>query len=405
MTDMEWFWTWWQRGRHYGYEPESGTTRLAFSPEDVGWRRELAKTWEEMGLEVTIDGIGNVVGRLGDPPYVLVGSHTDTVPHAGDFDGVLGVLAGMVVARRWDGTRGGLLLVDWSCEESSRFGVGTVGSRAAVGDLTEDHLSAIDAHGTSLREAATDAFGYGSRPLFKIGQENIRAALELHIEQGKELVQLNVPVAVVSAIAAPQRWRLDLVGEANHSGSTAMADRRDALALAAAVVRYVEELSREWEVRGLRSTVANLEVKPGVANVVPAQARLLIDVRAQSGTVLSNYRDALHAFVDSESRKRRIGCTWTSVSEEQPGELDAQVRERIACVMKDLGFEAAAVPSWPSHDSLPLSRVVPAGMVFVRNMSGVSHHPGELPSAKDIAVGLQVFGHVVKDMAQGGVKT
>ncbi len=400
MTDIEWFWAWWRQGRQFGHDPANGTTRLAFDPEDVGWRRELAATWETMGFDVLLDGIGNVVGRVGAPPYVLVGSHTDTVPHAGDFDGVLGVLAGMVVARRWHGEQAGLLLVDWSCEESSRFGISTVGSRAATGALTEQQLSARDADGISLRTAAANAFGYGSRPVFSIGQECIVAALELHIEQGRELVVSDVPVAVVSGIAAPQRWRLELQGEANHSGSTAMADRRDALALAAEVVRRVEQQSWEWESRGLRSTVANLEVTPGVANVVPAVTRLLIDVRAQSLSGLKTYRDDLQAFVDGAAQKRRMRWTWTTLSEEPPGELDARIRKHMADIVTRNGFQAITLPSWPSHDSLPLSRVVPTGMLFVRNTSGVSHHPGEMPRSADIAVGLDVFCQLAERVAR-----
>lgn len=393
------FWRWWRHCQTFGHTSGQGTTRLAFTPPDIALRHWLAETWTRLGLRVTIDGVGNVVGLLGTPPYLLIGSHTDTVPRGGDFDGVLGVIAGTAIAADWE-LPNGLLLVDWSCEESSRFGVSTVGSRYAAGELVFDDMTAHrDADGISLAEAARDAYGFGRTPTFALSDVPIRAALELHIEQGRVLVNKNWPVAIVDTIAAPERWLMTLTGEPNHSGATQMADRHDALAAAAEVILTIERLSREFEHLGIRATVAHISVSPGVANVVPGEARLLMDVRVHSPQYLSMFWNRLDRMVLDRTAVRQIDYQRHLISSEEPGILDPALKAVMKRVLEKNRLFPGHIASWPSHDSLPLSRHLPTAMLFVRNQSGRSHHPDERAVPDDVNQALTIFNTIVQETA------
>ncbi len=387
--DTQLFWTWWNQLKAYGSNSDGSLSRLAFSASDVASRRWLQQLWHQMGAESTIDSLGNVIGVTGKPPYVLISSHTDSVPHGGHYDGIIGVLGATWVLQQWSSQWGGLMVVDWSSEESSRFGISTLGSRMACGQRSMN-WSRKDNQGITLGDAVQEAFG-PSRDVWQLPADQIAASLELHIEQGGVLADAQRPLAVVTAIAAPQRWTLTLKGEANHSGSTLMAHRQDALAAAAHLIGAIEAESRRLEPAGLHATVTDLHVMPGSANVIAGEAQLLVDIRAQSAQVLDGLTDNFPRWASQLATARGVALDAVPISQEQPGQLDERVQAKIAQQIAAGGIRECAVVSWPSHDSLPLSRQVPAGMIFVRNLSRVSHQPGEHIAAEDIDCGLEVL--------------
>ena len=389
---MRSFWEMWESLRTIGGEPDGGTPRLAFSEADIRGRRYVLQCMEEAGLAAFIDGIGNVVGRRGSAPYVLAGSHTDTVPRGGDYDGIVGALAAIHLANTWpDHGRHGLIAVDWSSEESSRFGISTVGSRGALGELPFGAFDTHDAKGISLREAASHAFGYPDTAIWQMPVDEIAASIELHIEQGRELFDAGFPIGIVSGIAAPQRWTVTLSGKPDHTGSAAMSNRQDALCGAAELVLQVEATSRRLENVGLRTTVSRLVTHPGVSNIVPHHVELLIDVRVQSEKLCTGYERELDSQILRLSSERRLNGTRSIISKENPSELSKDLIESIRQAIVENNLPYKTMTSWPSHDSLVLSRHLPAGMIFVRNVSGVSHSPHEFCTRDDVNLGLAVF--------------
>lgn len=387
--DLSSFWSWWTTLKEFGLNEDGSLSRLALTSSDVESRQWLASLWRQLGARVIIDGIGNVIAQRGESPFILVSSHTDTVPQGGHYDGILGVLAGTVLLEQYRNEKHGLLLVDWSCEESSRFSISTVGSRIACGEPLSWDMQ--DHQGITLKEAAETTFGGFKASLWHVPISQIDAAIELHMEQGKTLMQLDSPVAVVSAIAAPQRWKLTIHGQANHSGSTAMGDRHDAVAVAALLVTVIEDLSRKLEERGLRATITHWDAVPGAANVIAGKTTLLLDIRAQFADILGEFTLNLQKYVHRLEKERQVHITINRYSEEHPATLSPHLSETICAAIAHEGLPLTRVSSWPSHDSLVLARHLPTAMVFIRNVSGVSHQAHEYCSPDDIACGVQVL--------------
>lgn len=390
----------WRGLSHFTETPTSrAANRMAFTSSDLASRQWLQNVWEELHIKTDIDGIGNVIGILGDPPYVLLSSHTDTVPQGGHYDGVLGVLAATVLASQWP-EKNGLMLVDWSSEESSRFGISTLGSRLAVGEERAQYWDATDSQGHRLKDVVASTYGYPLKPFINLADYPITAAVELHIEQGSELFEAGVPIGVVTAIAAPQRWQLALKGQANHSAGTPMARRRDALAATAKVVSIVEEMSLEREGTGLRTTATQIRALPGAPNVIVGECQTTIDVRVQSAQVLAAYRTEFGDYVRDIATSRGLQAEIREISGEHPGTLDPRLLTISSETLTAQGIPHRPIASWPSHDSLPLSRHVPTAMLFVRNPSGVSHNPAESIEPDDIRTALQAYEAVVRAIYQ-----
>lgn len=401
MTDFaaKRFWELWRDLREFGLQADDSVSRVAFSDDDIRSRRWIRSIWEQSGCSAQIDGIGNVIGMKGPPPYVLLSSHTDSVPRGGPYDGTVGVLAATVVLEQWDHRKdGGLLVVNWSCEESSRFGIGTVGSHVAVGEQGALQWDRVDGQGQSLRQAAEDAFGWGSVPPWRLEASLIDAALELHIEQGKVLQEAGVPVAIVSTIAAPQRWAITVQGEANHSGSTLVADRRDAIAGAARLVAALDDLAEEAEGRGVHVTTTQFAAYPGVANIIAGEVSLLVDVRVHTEDGLRWLTGEVDRIGEHLRDTRRFRIARTAVSEESPATLHPAVQAVLRATVEASDVPVLVGPSWPSHDSHVLARHVPTGMLFVRNPSGLSHQKGETLDPNDLSVALSIFSAAARNL-------
>jgi allantoate deiminase len=384
-----------------GRDPAGGLTRLGLSPEEQQ-ARELVMSWlKPLGYQFDQDDAGNLHCRIGDAPRVLVGSHLDTVPRGGAYDGALGVIAAVEVAEALGeaGIELPLHLVAWTGEEGVRFGTGLFGSAAACGLLPEGSWGRRDPAGRSVLEAATELL---HRPVTPEGaaldRSALRAYLELHIEQASELERRGSPVGVVETIVGLYHGRVRIAGRADHAGATAMGERKDALAAAAECVLAVEQVSA-LAAGGAVATVGEIEVEPGAQNVVPGAATFSLDVRSVSS---ERRAGALAAILDRVERIcGRRGLTWQleGLGDAAPVPMSVSVAGVLAAACERLGVQAPRLPSMAGHDAQNLAAFgVPTGMLFVRSTNG-SHNPDEHADAGDAAIGAQALLLACADLA------
>jgi N-carbamoyl-L-amino-acid hydrolase len=348
----------------------------------------------DAGLEVRRDAAGNLIGTLAreGTAALVVGSHTDTVTGGGRFDGPVGVLGAVEAARciRDSGRtlHHELRVVDFLGEEPNDFGLSCVGSRAVAGTLTADHLAARDPSGRTLAEALESA---GADP--KRIQEAAWAAntvggfVELHIEQGPVLERAGVPLGVVTGIAGIERVVATFEGQADHSGTTPMGARHDALCAAADAVLAIERLASEGHDAGV-GTAGRIEASPGALNVVPARVQLWAEFRSVDGAWLDSRGRALEEAVSEAGRKRGVGAGMKRLSRTEPVVTSAEVRSAMTEAVGSLGLDYALLPSGAGHDTVQMSRLGPVGMLFVPSVGGRSHCPEEMTSPEHLEAGV-----------------
>jgi allantoate deiminase len=353
---------------------------------------DLVAGWmEEAGLAVRRDAIGNVIGRTrGDGPPMVLGSHLDTVPNAGRYDGPLGVFVALAAVERLvaGGARSGPLeIVAFADEEGTRFGTSYLGSAAYIGGFERAWLDLVDADGITLAEAIRAG---GGDPEGAVGSPAPRLSgyLEVHIEQGPVLEREEIPVGVVAAVAGQTRVRVDVRGEAGHAGTLPMAARRDALAAAAEVVLAVERVGRSTD--GLVATVGAISLSPNVGNVVPGEARLLVDVRHAEDAVRASAVETIRADTGEIASARRVDMSWMPRYDTSAVELSPELRHRLENAIELLGHPVRALVSGAGHDAAVLAQVCPAAMLFVRCAGGISHDPRESVDEADVAVAIDV---------------
>ncbi len=377
---------------------QPGYTRRLFSEpyeRSRGWVRERM---EEVGLTVYTDPVGNLIGSLigqdAALPQIVIGSHTDTVAGGGRFDGMVGVLGAIEVARllrqRRLRLRHSLLVVDFLGEEPNRFGVSCLGSRAVSGQLSPSFLGLEDQQGQTLSEALT-ANGAQLEELAAglWHSKKLHAYLELHIEQGSTLERAGVQLGVVTAIAGIHRVVITARGRPDHAGTTAMTGRLDALAAAAEVVLLVERLAGA-NAPGMVGvgTVGRLEVSPGATNVVPGAATAWAEFRSGEDSWLRQRHQDLEAGVEEVTRRRGIEAAVDWVSAEPPLAVSPWVRQVLREVVEELGQPVTELVSGASHDAAHLAHVAPMGMIFVPSQGGRSHCPEEWSDPAQIALGV-----------------
>ena len=381
-----------------GRSEGGGVTRLSFTEEERAAKGLVASYMREAGLEVRQDAVGNLIGRRegSDPeaPIVLAGSHVDSVPNGGDFDGPLGVLAAVealqVMEERDVETGCPIEVVAFTDEEGARFGFGMIGSRATAGTLTPEDLDREDESGVSIAGAMRDSgldperIDEAARP-----EGSIHAYVELHIEQGRILENEDLPVGVVTGIAGPVWLRLTLEGEAGHAGTTPMGLRRDALVAAAAIVGRVErEAARTGTTVG---TVGQLELKPGGINIIPGHVSFSLDLR----DIDKEVRDGVEARISDEAgricEERGIGLETQTLQSLPPVLCSDLVRGAAREACDALGFEPFELASGAGHDGMHLADLCPIGMIFVRSKNGLSHNPDEYSSREDCTAGAEVL--------------
>lgn len=375
-------------------ETADGLKRTFLSPPMRPVHRLLTEWMEHAGMRVRIDAAGNVRGVRASatqaPHRLLLGSHVDTVPNAGAFDGVLGVilaiaLVGSLKERKLAFS---IEVVAFSEEEGVRFGVPFLGSRALVGTLDEKLLACRDAAGVSVAEAIR-AFGLEPERLPEaVLDEGAFAYLEFHIEQGPVLESLDLSLGIVTSIVGQSRLNVTFKGQASHAGTTPMHLRRDALAAAAEWISTVEQHARETA--GLVATVGSMEVLPGAGNVIAGEVHASLDVRHADDVIRRASAQTLMEAARRIAEQRGIELEWVQTLDQPAVACDPYLIEAMSNAAGVLGFPVHPMPSGAGHDAMILASRVPVAMVFLRSPGGLSHHPDESVRVRDIEAALFV---------------
>lgn len=388
--------------------PGEGINRLAFTDADWKGRQYIIDCMTDVGLSVEIDDFGNVIGyKIGkkpDLPVVMVGSHTDSVPNGGNYDGVVGVLSAIEVIRSMidDGYEHDhtIAVVSFMCEESGRFGNATLGSKAMRGELTlQDLHHLVDKQGISLYEALK------GRNLNPDGIETmaykrpVKSFTEIHIEQGKVLEHEQKTIGIVTGIAAPERFYVTIRGNADHSGATPMNLRHDALCGASKIILGIEEIASMQEEPPVVGTVGVVEVTPGAMNVIPGAVKLGVDIRSISEVARNSVVTLVKEFIDITAEKRGLSYTIETIAQDHPVEMHPAMIREIEEAVKFVGVEYMTMPSGAGHDAMHWAEAVPTGMIFIPCRDGISHNPAEFTEMDDIVTGAEVLDKVLRKLS------
>jgi N-carbamoyl-L-amino-acid hydrolase len=384
----------------FGRNPEGGVSRVAWTAPDIEARRYVIdKLMSGIGLSTRIDPAGSIYGRRAGTeanlPVILFGSHIDSVPKGGNFDGDVGSMAAIEVMRTLHDkkmtTRHPLECVIWSNEEGFHYKRGLFGSRAVVGEFEPGELDEKDEQGLHIRDAIRSIGGDLSRisaALRKQGE--IAAYLELHIEQGGLLHKAGIPIGVVEGIVGINRYDAKIRGFANHAGTTPMPERRDALVAASQLVIAVREETTREPGRQV-GTVGQLSVRPGAPNIVPGEVNLVIELRDLSLEKVQAILGRIEKRAADIARSTGTEITVRRTSTHKPALATPWVRELITREATAAGFKTMSLPSGAGHDAQMLARLAPMGMIFVPSVDGISHSPKELTTWEDAANGCEVL--------------
>jgi N-carbamoyl-L-amino-acid hydrolase len=383
-------------------------TRIVFSPTDLKARAWLIARCDQAGLTVRQDAIGNIFARWNgsDPsaPAVGTGSHIDAIPNAGKFDGVVGVLGGLEAIRSLQRSgfrpKHSIELLMFTSEEPTRFGIGCLGSRMLSSTMTPDAARKLsDKEGASLEEVRRKA-GYNA-PLEEVRLQSgyYKAFVELHIEQGPLLEQQQIPLGIVTNIAAPASLRISIEGSGGHAGAVLMPDRRDALCAAAELILVIENAARTSRAVDTVATVGICDVFPGAVNSIPSRVSLTLDIR---DTNLER-RDAVMREIEIAQKnivtKRQVSIREELVNADAPAQCAPAIVDALSQACAKHNFASMKMVSRAYHDSLFMSRIAPVAMLFVPCRNGYSHRPDEYASPEDIARGVLVLAETLASLA------
>ncbi len=391
-----------------------GYSRLVFGEAEAAACEYIATEMRAAGLAVRTDAFGNLIGRCdgsdAHAPAVATGSHLDTVPEGGNFDGVVGVVAGLAAVRRLiaEGPLPQPLeLIVFRGEESSRFSVGTMGSKVMAGLTNLQAWRGLkDVAGTTLADAmATHGLRLDAIPSAVRKSGELAAFVEMHIEQGPVLESAKLRIGVVEAIAAPIRQKLTVRGVAAHSGTTPMGARKDALVTAARIVLAVQEEAQRRADRRIVGTVGVMQVHPGAVNVVPGCVELWVDVRGINEDHLREAGDAVWRRAREIADQDGVGLDIESLGADRPVPMDPHVIAAVeaSCQAQRVPFQR--MPSGAGHDAMNMARICPAGMLFIPCRGGVSHNPDEYAAIDDILCGIDVLTATLRRLAAAPQKS
>jgi allantoate deiminase len=384
-------------------EDQIGTRRTFLSSPMRDCHREIACWLEPLGLPVRLDAAGNL--RASYPaaqsaaPKLLFGSHLDTVPNAGAYDGVLGVVLAVSLLEALHGRRlpFGIEIVGFSEEEGVRFGTPFIGSRALVGTLDAEVLKVQDGRRISVQKAIED---FGLNPA-EIPQARLSddyfGYIEFHIEQGPVLEELGLPLAAVQSIAGQSRLEFIFLGRSNHAGTTPMHLRYDAVAAAAEWIGAVEQLARS--VTGLVATVGKIEAKPAATNVIAGETRLTLDVRHGSDEIrIRAVKDVVEQARQIAGR-RGLTAQWKTLLRQPAVAMDPFLVSEIERAIAKTGAAPHGMVSGAGHDAMILAEKIPAAMIFLRTPGGISHDPAESVAVQDVEMAIECGLHLLDQLA------
>lgn len=385
-------------------------TRRAFTDIYTTSREWLTEEFRSAGLTTRLDECVNLIGRREgsspNAPTIVVGSHTDTVNAGGRFDGAAGVVAALEVAQVLDENavqlQHPLEVIDFLAEEPSDYGVSCVGSRALAGTLTLELLNSKNALGETLSEAIRRI---GGRPERLVGQLRAKSAIaafiELHIEQGPMLESNSCPIGVVSGIVGIRRYLVTLTGEANHSGTTPMFHRKDALVGASWLIREVfQQARKETSETGVVATVGHVSIKPNSPNVIPGEVQLVLEVRAPRTEVITSFVESIMTRGQDLFRQEGLEIKNDLISDAPPVACLPEIQAIMKKAAETRNYAHTTVVSGAGHDAMQMANLCPVGMLFVPSVNGISHHPEEFTRLEDLVAGMEVLLESVIDINQ-----
>lgn len=380
---------------------EDGThTRMAYSDEDVKAREIFQGYFRELGIPVRMDEAGNLIARLEgeepDLPAIMMGSHLDTVPDGGKYDGVVGCMAGLGVCealvKAGKRLRHPLEVIVFTDEEGFRFGSGLLGSGAICGEDLGISENDLDMYGQTRKKVFKN---YGitveNVAKAKIDPASVHCFIELHVEQGGTLYKNRIPVGIVSSIAGVSRYEVQIQGQANHAGSTMMEDRKDALVTAARFISEVPNVVKRLGGQYTVATVGTIKVAPNSVNVIPGSCTFHLEIRDQSADVMKKIEEELHTYIKKLCDEAQETLSWEHISYHEPAPMAEEVKSAIEKAVKKLDVDYTVLPSGAFHDSLLMTRVFPTGMIFVPSEEGISHSRYEFTKEEDIRRGCDVL--------------
>jgi N-carbamoyl-L-amino-acid hydrolase len=388
-------------------DPARPYTRRSFTALFLEGRQWLEQRFQEAGLTTRIDTAGNLIGRLegGNPAFgvIAIGSHSDTVPSGGRFDGIAGVATGLEIVRalRDSGTQleHTIEVIDFLAEEPSEYGLSCVGSRGMTGSLDDTMLALTDPSGETLRDALVRVGGDPDR-LELARRDDIRAFLELHIEQSIVLESQSLDVGIVTSIVGIRRMEVIFQGEADHAGTTPMSLRHDALVAAAATVTSVRRAAEQLAAEGADyfvATVGILHVDPSASNIVPGRCRLVIDARTTNPALTQRFVESIDRESAAHASAARVArASFATLSDGPPVACDPALRAALRQGAQDLGLSETDLPSGAGHDAAFMSRICPSAMIFVPCRAGKSHAPEEWSDRDQLAAGAAAIYQAVK---------
>jgi N-carbamoyl-L-amino-acid hydrolase len=390
--------------------PSEGTavTRVVFSPDDLrarAWLKDLATA---EGFTIRDDAVGNIFirwpGTEPNLPAVATGSHTDAIPHAGMYDGTVGVLGGLEAMRALK--RGGLHprrsieLIMFTSEEPTRFGIGCLGSRLLSGTLYPDRADALhDKDEVPLNAVRTAAGFAGPLSTVLLKPNHYHAWIELHIEQGPLLEREKIPIGIVTSIAAPAGYRFTITGFGGHAGALLMPDRKDALCAAAELILSVERHTLATGAIDTVATVGTCDVHPGAVNSVPSRVVLQLDIRDTDPARREAVMQAIRRDCEELRQRRKVTITEELVNADAPAQCSPHTVELLENICREQGIPYKKMVSRAYHDSLFMARLAPIAMIFIPCRNGVSHRPDEFAKPEDIALGTRVLAQALAKLA------
>ena len=384
-------------------EDAIGTRRTFLSPPMRDCHAEITKWLKAVGAEVSVDAAGNLRGYYPcaqpEAPRILIGSHLDTVPNAGAYDGILGVVLAVALLEMLEGRKLSFAIevIGFSEEEGVRFGVPFIGSRALVGTLDAELLSRHDKNGVSVEKAIRD-FGLNPAEISRAAlRDDCLGYLEFHIEQGPVLENLGRPLAAVDAIVGQNRLEFVFAGRANHAGTTPMHLRHDALAAAAEWIVAAEDLARRTP--GLVATVGSIDARPGATNVIAGEVHSTLDLRHASDSAGLQALEDLTRKAEASAAMRGVSVTWRTLLAQRAVPMDRFLTQQIEHAIFQAGCEPHRMSSGAGHDAMILAEKVPAGMIFLRTPGGISHDPAESVHLQDVASALECGMHLLEQLS------
>ncbi len=393
----------------YSEAPAPAVTRVLYSPEDIKARNDLRQRCQEAGLEIREDAIGNFFatfpGSDRSLPAVATGSHTDAVPNAGKYDGVLGVLGGLEAIRALQSAgfqpKRDITLIMFTSEEPTRFNAGCLGSRMMSGVMKpEDALALRDGDGVGFDEWRTRAgFGAGDLATVRCREDEFSAFVELHIEQGPILEAAGEDIGAVTHIAASAGYGLRILGQGGHAGAVLMNDRHDAFMGAAEIALELEKAALTSGSHDSVATIGVVEVLPGASNGIPNDVLLKIDVRDINLEARDQILEKLRSKVAEICQRRGLEPEWEEFHCDPPATCDPRIIEAIEAASDAHGLKRRRMISRAFHDSVFMARLVPTSMIFIPCYKGYSHRPDEYSTPEQIVNGVRVLADTLRRLA------